>query len=341
MDKYIKKLINILCQSEGYKVLEILDVDGLISSWAACRISENSAEVIVFSDTSTINSLNKFKTEESIKKQLSCDFVYLKIVLIEQDGDKQNELTTQKAEMISHIGIAHDIVIVDSSSDTVLYNGDAAMHIANELSVAFKGSSGEQEATQKQPLSVLTYTLIVINVAVFIITAILSGNFVDSNINVLVFLGAKVDSLISAGQYYRLITCMFLHGGIVHIGVNMYSLYIIGPLVEKIYGKVRFLIIYFVAGILASYFSFLFSPSISIGASGAIFGLLGACLIFALKMKDKIGKGFMINIVSVIVINLVIGFSIANVDNFGHLGGLTGGTIVSYFLFREMVNKNS
>lgn len=336
MDKYIKKLINILCQSEGYKVLEIANPDGLISSWAACRISENSAEVIVFSDYISINSLNNSQLEENLKRQLSCNFVYIKFVLLEKKQDTNNDFSvSEPMTLISKIGISQNVVVIEPTSDTVLYYGNAAMHIANELAVGLKGSSRAQ-STQKQPIPILTYILIAINVVAFIITATLSGNFIDSNINVLVFLGAKVNSLISAGEYYRLITCMFLHGGIIHIGLNMYSLYIVGPLVEKVYGKVRFLIIYFVAGILASYFSFLFSPSISIGASGAIFGLLGACLIFALKMKDRIGKGFMINIVSVIVINLMIGFSIANVDNFGHLGGLTGGTITSYLLFIKM-----
>lgn len=336
MDKYIKKLINILCQSEGYKVLEIADPDGLISSWAACRISENSAEVIVFSDYISINSLNNSQLEENLKRQLFCNFVYIKFVLLEKKQDANNDFSvSEPMTLISKIGISQNVVVIEPTSDTVLYYGNATMHIANELAVGLKGSSQAQN-TQKQPIPILTYILIAINVAVYIVTAVLSGNFIDSNINVLIYLGAKVNSLISAGQYYRLITCMFLHGGIIHVGVNMYSLYIMGPLIEKIYGKARFLIIYFTAGILASYFSFLFSSSVSIGASGAIFGLLGAALIFALKMKDRIGKGFMINIVSVIVINLMIGFSIANVDNFGHLGGLTGGTIISYFLFTQM-----
>ena len=336
MEKYIKNLINTLCQNAGYKVLEISDSVGLISNWAACRVSENSAEVVVFSDVLSINPLNNSALEQSLKRQLSCSFIYVKYVILEQkdsgDGDFK---ITEPMEVLSKSGIAQNIVVIDPYADTVLYFGNAAGHIANELGVG-KKASNEKQDVQKQPLPILTYSLIAINVVAFIITAVLSGNFVDSDINVLVYLGAKVNSLISQGQYYRLITCMFLHGGIVHVGVNMYSLYIIGPLVEKIYGKAKFLIIYFVAGIMASYFSFLFSNSISIGASGAIFGLLGASLIFAMKMKDRIGKGFMMNIVTVIVINLVIGFSLANVDNFGHLGGLVGGSIVSYLVFNKI-----
>jgi rhomboid protease GluP len=333
MDKYIKTLINILCQTAGYKVLEISNPDGLISSWAACRISESSAEVVVFSDSNNINSLNTFLLEESLKTELSCSFVFVKLVLLDEKGDSQNEFTaSEPMALISQLGIAANAIVLEPSSGRILYYGNAAAQIANELAAGLN-SLIKQQSFEKRPIPILTYILIAINVLAFLLTAILSGNFINSDINVLVFLGAKVNSLISAGEYYRLITCMFLHGGIVHLGLNMYALYVLGPLVEQIYGKARFLIIYFIAGILGSYFSFLFSSGISIGASGAIFGLLGAALIFALKMKDRIGRGFMINIVTVIIINLVIGFSISNVDNFGHLGGLTGGAIVSYLLF--------
>jgi rhomboid protease GluP len=187
----------------------------------------------------------------------------------------------------------------------------------------------------KSKKPIITYVLITINVLVYILTAYLSRNIVDSNINVLILLGAKVNSLIANGQYYRLVTAMFLHGGIVHVSLNMYALYSIGPLVENVYGKGKYIVIYFLSGILSSLASFMFSNSISIGASGAIFGLLGAALIFAIKMKNRIGRGFINNIITVIGINLVIGFSIPNIDNFAHLGGLLGGIVISYVVFRN------
>jgi rhomboid protease GluP len=107
----------------------------------------------------------------------------------------------------------------------------------------------------------------------------------------------------------------------------MYALYSIGPLVERVYGKAKYLVIYFISGIISSVFSFIFSNGVSIGASGAIFGLLGTTLVFAVTMRKNIGKGFLRNITSVIIINLFIGFTMSNIDNFGHLGGLLGGSI--------------
>jgi len=148
----------------------------------------------------------------------------------------------------------------------------------------------------------------------------------------LVLLGAKVNELITQGQYYRLISAMFLHGGIVHLAVNMYSLYAIGPMVEKVYGKAKFIAIYFVAGICSSLLSYVYSPSMSIGASGAIFGLLGAVLVFAIKSKGKTGSAFIRSILAVIIANIFIGMTLPGIDNFGHIGGLIGGIIISFLI---------
>lgn len=186
--------------------------------------------------------------------------------------------------------------------------------------------------------SIITIALISVNVIMYIITAIFSGDIIDSDIRALIFLGAKVNELISSGEYYRLITAMFLHGGVMHLLLNMYALNALGPFVEKVYGSAKYVIIYFVAGIVSSIFSYMFSEGISIGASGAIFGLFGAVLIFSLKMKDRVGKGMLKNIVSVIGINIFIGISIPNIDNLAHLGGLVGGILIS-LMFKNKIEQ--
>lgn len=189
---------------------------------------------------------------------------------------------------------------------------------------------GKQEF-EKKPW--VTYIIMGINILVYMLTAFLSKNIMNINISVLIYLGAKVNVLIYRGEYYRLITCMFLHAGLLQISLNMYSLYIIGPLVERVYGRVKYVSIYFIAGIVASLFSFIFSNDISIGASGAIFGLLGATLIFAITIKKTVGKDFYINILQVMAVNLIIGFSIPNmdIDNYAHIGGILGGIAIGKF----------
>ncbi|GFP74922.1 rhomboid family intramembrane serine protease [Clostridium fungisolvens] len=181
--------------------------------------------------------------------------------------------------------------------------------------------------------SKITFGLIVINVVVFLITALVSGNFGDIDTSVLVYFGAKQNELIQSGQYYRLITAMFLHGGIIHIAFNMYALYSLGNLIENIYGKWKYLLIYFLAGILSTTTSYIFSPYVSVGASGAIFGLFGAAVVFGLKERNRIGKNFLTEIATVIGMNIIIGLSSRNIDNFAHFGGLLGGIVIAFLLY--------
>ena len=172
---------------------------------------------------------------------------------------------------------------------------------------------------------VITYALIVINIVMFMITYALS-NQID-----LVYYLANNRFFVKSGEFYRLITCMFLHADVLHIGFNMYALYILGPQVERYYGKSKFLLIYFVSGMLGSLFSCLFmnEMSFSIGASGAIFGLLGSIAYFTYYYRATLQGLLRSQIVPVILINLCLGLFIPGIDMFAHLGGLIGGILIS------------
>jgi rhomboid protease GluP len=152
--------------------------------------------------------------------------------------------------------------------------------------------------------------------------------------DLLLALGAKVNQAIANGQIWRLVTPIFLHLGILHIGVNMYSLYIIGPPVERLFGLPRMLIIYLLSGISGVAFSLAFSSAPSAGASGAIFGLLGALGAFLFLHRTLFGRAGSIQlrqIVLVAVLNLAIGLS-PGIDNWGHLGGLVAGLALAYVI---------
>lgn len=176
--------------------------------------------------------------------------------------------------------------------------------------------------------SLVTYILICVNILIFIITAFLSKSIYNINSYTLIELGAKVNVLINNGQPWRLITCTFLHGGLAHIAFNMYALKIIGSEVEYVYGKIKYIVIYLISALGGSIFSYLFNAnSISVGASGAIFGLLGAMIIFGIRHKNKIGKAYIINLFKVLLINIFIGVTLSNIDNGAHIGGLIFGCI--------------
>ena len=189
--------------------------------------------------------------------------------------------------------------------------------------------------------NIITMSIIAINIILYIITAIMSKNILDINAYVLLYMGGNYGALVSHGQVWRLLTCAFLHGGLIHILCNMYALYALGPQVEILFGRVKYILIYFFSAIGGSLLSYKFSPSsLSIGASGAIFGLFGAMVVFVLKYKDRITKKVLNNLFGVIILNLLIGFNLQGIDNFAHIGGLLVGALVA-FLFLMQKTKNA
>lgn len=152
---------------------------------------------------------------------------------------------------------------------------------------------------------------------------------------VLITYGAKDNALIIHGEYWRFITPIFLHLNALHIGLNMLNLLVLGIFLERLVGHLRFLLIYLVTGIISIIASFYFAPQeISVGASGAIFGLVGAYSIFVLTHRRAFRGGGIFAIfwlIIVIGINLSIGFLVPNVDNYAHVGGLLSGCLLGWW----------
>ena len=148
------------------------------------------------------------------------------------------------------------------------------------------------------------------------------------NADVLITYGAKDNDLILKGEYWRFVTPIFLHAHLLHVSLNMLNFVLLGILLERLVGHLRFLLIYLVTGVISVIASFYFAPQeISVGASGAIFGLVGAYSIFVLAHRRAFRRGgipALLWIVIVIGVNLGIGFVIPNVDNYAHIGGLLG-----------------
>ena len=177
---------------------------------------------------------------------------------------------------------------------------------------------------------IITPILITLCVLVFI-SMYIWGNGSENTITLLLF-GANFRPLVQAGEIWRLATSMFLHIGIVHLVVNMYSLYIIGKQLESFLGRWKFLIVYLGSGIIGSLLSVVVHSSISAGASGAIFGLLGSLLYFGYHYRLYLGTVLKTQVIPVIIINLLIGFMVPGIDNFAHIGGLVGGYLLTMVL---------
>ncbi|MFT8491781.1 MAG: rhomboid family intramembrane serine protease [Liquorilactobacillus satsumensis] len=175
---------------------------------------------------------------------------------------------------------------------------------------------------------VVTYALLAVNVFIFLLMTLLGGS---QQISILVAFGAKVNSLILAGQWWRLVTPMFLHIGFEHLILNMVTLYFIGSQLELILGHGRFLLVYFISGIMGNIASFAFNPNaLSAGASTALFGLFGVFLMMGESFWENTYIRLMARQFLLLVgINIIFGF-FGNVDLAGHLVGLFGGFLAGY-----------
>ncbi len=186
-----------------------------------------------------------------------------------------------------------------------------------------KSAVADKIFSKKYPL--ITYILMGINLLIFLYSQLSKTD--------LILKYGLYNPLVKSGEYYRIITSMFLHIDIIHLACNMYSLYIIGPQVESFFGKGKFLIIYLLSGICGAFLSLAFNvDAISVGASGAIFGLLGAILFFGHYYRTYLGNVIRSQIIPIIIINLIIGFAATGIDNFAHVGGLIGGVLASMAL---------
>jgi len=202
----------------------------------------------------------------------------------------------------------------------------AAERLKHEVLAEWRRQREEERRIFEYGKPVFTRLLIIVQVAMFLILE-WSGGSTDPS--VLIHYGAKFNPLIEAGEWWRFLTPMFLHIGLLHLLTNTFALYYLGWTVERLYGSLRFLLIYTTAGFFGTLASFLFTPSISAGASGAIFGLFGALLYFGTVYRHLFFRTMGMNVISLIVVNLLFGLLVPGIDNAGHIGGLVGGFLAA------------
>ncbi|MEZ0396557.1 MAG: rhomboid family intramembrane serine protease [Anaerolineales bacterium] len=177
---------------------------------------------------------------------------------------------------------------------------------------------------------VLTYLLLGLTVAVYLLQILGQA----AGFDLATAFGLKYNDFIRQGELWRLVTPVFLHGSILHIAMNMYGLFIFGPSLERRFGRPRFLLLYFLSAYAGNVLSFLLNPNPSLGASTAIFGLIAAEGMFLFQNRQLLsdrGRAQIINILVVAGYNLLYGLVNPQIDNWGHIGGLLGGLIFTWF----------
>lgn len=185
---------------------------------------------------------------------------------------------------------------------------------------------------------VVTYGLLTITILIYALMSLSGGS---QNPLTLVLFGAKVNELIVLGDWWRLITPMFLHIGFTHLLFNGLIVYFLGSQLEMIIGHLRYFLLYILSGILGNVASFALNNSISAGASTAIFGLFAATIVLGKLYPyqasiQQLSRNYLV----LIILNVVFGLFSPTIDNAGHIGGLVGGYLIMYALSSPNVSNN-
>ena len=334
------KIIHYLITNEDYNPIIIKGIDGEV--WLENR---NAPYSIIRLVTKHIHNEEQFSFDKAKTKAIASqikrktlDFsmnilsVYLDSntdiynddnnkfinILVKEDEDfKNNEYVEKYFKQIK---------------DKFIYNEqgfDLISKLTSEITKENIKENEKREKIMKNKKPIITISLIVINIIVFALMYLFGNG--STNTQTLIDFGANYLPLTKSGDYYRLLTSAFLHIGLIHLALNMYSLFVIGTSIEYFYGKVKYLLIYLYSALIGSLFTVILSSNntVAAGASGAIFGLLGAMLYFGYHYRGYIGNSIISQVVPVVLINLFFGFITPGIGNAAHIGGLIGGYIIS------------
>ena len=330
-DEILMSLVHYFVTKEGYAPIYVQGVkdeiwlENIDGPYRIIRINSNyihNEEQYKFDEAKIKNIMMQIK-----KKTLSFKVNTLNINLNVADRVKvENEkhIDNVFVKDIDEIKKNKEINEIFPNMKNDLYQSknslDLLLNVTNDINKKTETDNKKYEKIFSRKKILMTYIIMAMCVVMYLVTVLMGLN----NMNLLL-LGANNIELLKHGQIYRLIIYGFLHGSIVHLISNMYCLYVIGSQVENNLEKKRFLIVYFVSMITGGLLSALFNDGISIGASGAIFGLLGALLYFGLHFRLYLSEALRTRIIPVIVLNLIIGFAVPGIDVVCHIGGLIGG----------------
>lgn len=330
IDEITMRLVHYFVTKENYQPIIVKGLDNEIwlenidKKYGVIRINSN----YIHNKEQLDYDLFKAKTvvKQIKKKTLSFGTTTLSILLNVNDSVKleSNERNfdvcaindvedLENDESIASIfpEIKNDVIEADDAMDFFI-------NVTNDINNKTEEKNKLYEKTFRKKTIVVTNILIIINVIIFALemAGIISGNDFGMNAD-----------YVKGGEYYRLLTSAFFHASLLHLVCNMYSLYIIGTQLETVLGKIKFLGVYLISAIMSSLLSGVINGGdiMSVGASGAIFGLMGAMLYFGYHYRLYLGSVMVSQIVPIIIMNLFLGFMISGVDNFGHIGGLIGG----------------
>ena len=341
-DQVMMSLVHYFVTKENYAPINVQGVkdeiwlENLNGPYRIIRISCNSIineEQFEFDIFKMKHIMRQIK-----KKTMSFKINALNICLdLSKKVDESNikNIETIRVEDIKDIYNSEDIVRNFPSIKNELLETDDGLeliiNVTNDINEKTEKENEKFNDVFSPKTIIFTNIISLICILMYVIVGIYGNNFFNFDANVLAKFGANNILLVKNGEIYRLLTCAFLHVGLIHLVVNMYSLRVIGPSVEGLIGKGKFVFIYLISAISASLMSLVFVDSniVSVGASGAIFGLMGALLYFGYHYRLYLNDAIKTQIIPVILFNLIIGFMMPGIDNGAHIGGLIGGYLAT------------
>lgn len=345
-DQILMSLVHYFVTKEGYSPIFVQGVkdeiwlENVDGPYRIIRINNNyihNEEQYTFEQFKIKNVMKQIK-----KKTLSFSINTLNIDLNVSDRVKiepNKDIDNVSVHELEDIKKNEGIISVFPSIKSDLYESgnslDLLLNVTKDINNKTETDNKKFEKIFSKKKLIVTYLIMLICILMYVLVV-----FMGASNKAYLLLGANLKALVKSGQVYRLITYAFLHGGLVHLITNMYSLYIIGSQIENNYGKLKFIFIYLVSALTGGLLSALFNNNISIGASGAIFGLLGALVYFGFHFRLYLSDALKTRIIPVILINLLIGFMVTGIDNACHIGGLIGGYLAAMAVgIPEVENK--
>ncbi|MCI6763918.1 rhomboid family intramembrane serine protease [bacterium] len=333
-DEIVMRLVHYFITEENYQPIIVNGVkneiwlENLNANYKVIRINSNyihNEEQLKFDNFKIKNVTKQIK-----KKTLSFKLKTLNILLDLNDNIPLKEdklIDNYKVDSLKDIRQDDNLAGLFPKLKTMTLKKtddvENFIKLTNDINEKSEADNKEYERIFKPKRIVITNILVVLNIIMFALTMTipkLANMFIlDPN-------------AVRNGEVYRLLTSTFMHASILHLVFNMYALSIIGKQVETFLGKPKFLLVYLFSGLTGSLLSCAITNSYSLGASGAIFGLMGSLLYFGYHYRLYLGSVLLGQIVPVIVINLVIGYITPSIDNAAHIGGLVGGLFISMAL---------
>lgn len=347
-DELIMKLVHYFVTKENYAPIMVNGVKNEI--WLE---NLDAYYKIVRINSNYIHNKEQFEMDiykiNNVSKQISKKTLTRKLKTLNILTDTNDNLSSDNTKNI-------DIFVIKNNKDLESIDGikslfpkiidedikglhglDFLINISNDINKKTETDNKFYEHVFKPKKIIITKLLIWINILMYFLTVL---GIMTNKIDLYNIFGLN-NVLIKKGEIYRLLTCGFLHADIIHLICNMYSLNIIGTQLESFIGKKKFLSVYLISLITGSLLSCVLNNTWSVGASGAIFGLLGSLLYFGYYYRIYLGSVLKSQIIPILTINLIIGFLIPNIDIFAHIGGLVGGILSTMAIGIEKKSKKN